>query len=59
VRSKVPYGTVSRIARGVSKDFGVLKVQRLADHLEMLDTLDGVAEEARASPPLEEAAAGT
>jgi hypothetical protein len=35
--AKVPYDTVSKIARGANKEPGVLKVQRLADHLRQLD----------------------
>lgn len=36
----VPYDTLSKIARGAIPDPGVLKVQRLADHLRELDVLD-------------------
>jgi len=41
-RSDVPYDTVSKIARGVTVDPGVRTVQKLAHHLQLLDSLDGV-----------------
>lgn len=41
-RSDVPYDTLSKIARGLTVDPGVLTVQKLAAHLQELDRMDGV-----------------